>query len=158
MILISFACCFLPLWHHTTLSYFAFLFTLPLLSSPLFAWFVIINPLAWNARSNMDIFNIYSWIYAVKGHATQITLVLRLPVFPNLPRFASFCHFTKLGTATINDLGQYAKTVTVPNKPRISIEKGRPKKVLFWSFFLLTLFEITLKYPYVSQQANINRQ
>jgi hypothetical protein len=32
------------------------------------------------------------------------------------------------------------------------------KKVLFWSFFLLTLFEAMLKYTYVCQQANINRQ
>jgi hypothetical protein len=32
------------------------------------------------------------------------------------------------------------------------------KKVLFYSFFLLTLFGYMLKYTYVSQQANINRQ
>jgi hypothetical protein len=32
------------------------------------------------------------------------------------------------------------------------------KKKLFLAIFLLTLFVITLKYPYVSQQANANRQ
>jgi len=32
------------------------------------------------------------------------------------------------------------------------------KKVLFYSFFLLTLFDNTLKYQHVSQKANINRQ
>ncbi len=32
------------------------------------------------------------------------------------------------------------------------------KKSAFLVIFLLTMFEYTLKYPYVSQQANINRQ
>jgi hypothetical protein len=32
------------------------------------------------------------------------------------------------------------------------------KKSAFWVIFLLTLFVNTLKYPYVSQQDNINRQ
>jgi hypothetical protein len=32
------------------------------------------------------------------------------------------------------------------------------QKKFFFVIFLLTIFENTLKYPYVSQQANINRQ
>jgi hypothetical protein len=32
------------------------------------------------------------------------------------------------------------------------------KKIAFWTFFFRLLFEIMLKYMYVSQQANINRQ
>ncbi len=35
---------------------------------------------------------------------------------------------------------------------------GIAKKSAFLVIFLLTLYENTLKYAYVSQQANINRQ
>jgi len=38
------------------------------------------------------------------------------------------------------------------------MKKGSPKKSAFLVIFLLTIFENTLKYQYVSQQANINRQ
>jgi len=38
------------------------------------------------------------------------------------------------------------------------MKKGSQKKVAFCPFFLLTMFETMLKYTYVCQQANINRQ
>jgi len=38
------------------------------------------------------------------------------------------------------------------------MKKDSQKKICFLSFFLLTMFESMLKYTYVSQQADINRQ
>ncbi len=44
------------------------------------------------------------------------------------------------------------------NVSSLDFLSGVAKKSAFLVIFLLTLFENTLKYPYVSQQANINRQ
>ena len=48
------------------------------------------------------------------------------------------------------------KTVSILSKKNSAFSVAKKSAFLF--IFLLTLFENTLKYPYVSQQANVNRQ
>jgi len=48
------------------------------------------------------------------------------------------------------------KTVSILSKKISAFSVA--KKSAFYSFFLLTMFDNILKYTYISQQANINRQ
>jgi len=75
--------------------------------------------------------------------------------FPPAPRIsscepASWVQTNKKNSALLR--------VIIGDRVRISLRKRETKKNLFLAIFLLTLFVIKLKYPYVCQQANINRQ